>query len=64
MDNNNNNTFIGMNIDNAKKLCEEQKLFYRFIKIDGVNFMATQDMQRNRYNFTVEKTKIVALSMG
>lgn len=59
-----NINFIDMVLTDAKKLCDEQKLSYRVVKIDGKSFMMTQDMKPNRHNFTVEQNKIVKVSMG
>ena len=59
-----NKDFIGMVLEDAKKLCDEQKLSYRVVRIDGKSFIMTQDMRPNRHNFTVEQNKIVNVSMG
>jgi hypothetical protein len=55
---------IGIDLEEARKKCNEKTIDNRIVSRDGINMPITMDLKFNRLNFTVVKNIITNITRG
>jgi len=56
--------FVGLTVEEARKLATGRKLLFRIVERDGQQFRITKDFRRNRVNVKVTKGKVTEANRG
>lgn len=53
------NDIIGLDLKSAEEIIKSRDLSYRIVRIDGTNFIITDDLKLDRLNLEIENGIIV-----
>jgi hypothetical protein len=56
--------YIGLTLEEARKLANENKRPHRVVEVDGTSMIVTSDLVIDRINFQVKENKIVSVYNG
>jgi hypothetical protein len=60
----NANDFIGFSTQEALEYCRAHSIDCRIASVDGRSRILTDDIQRDRLNFTIQDDKVISVRKG